>query len=205
MTAGTKVATTATKVISATGKIAKTTFRSAAKGMGQTLARFRGLGGVKGIVREFGEDVKRLLKGSRSSFCTKVVLGSEDLSQFAINFRKTLPIPNHKGNIAVFEYIDNAGVLVKEPFSTLKGIASHSEELAIDFFARLKIPKANIKRIYSELEPCELPGHTCKAKLAESFPNAKKSFSYDYPGGLDNTIRQASVNQRFLDLVPLLK
>ncbi len=61
VTAGTKVATTATKVISATGKIAKTTFRTAAKGMGQTLARFRGLGGVKGIIREFGEDVRKLI------------------------------------------------------------------------------------------------------------------------------------------------
>jgi hypothetical protein len=135
----------------------------------------------------------------------KVVLGSEELSLFAINFRKTLPIPNHKGNVAVFEYFDNSGNLVKKAFTTEVGIASHSEELAIDFFTTQNIPKANIKRIYSELEPCELAGHTCKAKLAENFPTAQKVFSYDYPGGVNNTIRAASVNQRYIDLEQLLK
>lgn len=72
-------------------------------------------------------------------------------------------------------------------------------------FESNNILKANVKRIYSELEPCELAGHTCKAKLAEKFPNAQKVYSYDYPGGADNTIRATSVNQRSIDLEQLLK
>lgn len=135
----------------------------------------------------------------------KVVLGSDDLSQFAVNFRKNLPVPNHKGNVAVFEYIDNSGNTIKKAFTTEVGVSSHSEELAIDFFNSEGIPKANIKRIYSELEPCELAGHTCKAKLTENFPTSEKIFSYDYPGGVDNTVRTASVNQRYIDLEQLLK
>ncbi|HEY8934014.1 MAG TPA: nucleic acid/nucleotide deaminase domain-containing protein [Cyclobacteriaceae bacterium] len=147
---------------------------------------------------------RELVNGMKNTL-NKVVLGSEDLSQFAVNFRKTLSAPNHKGNVAVFEYLDNSGNLVKKAFTTVVGVASHSEELAIDFFNSQNIPKVNIKRIYSELEPCELAGHTCKAKLSENFPSSQKSFSYDYPGGVDNTIRSASVKQRYIDLENLLK
>jgi hypothetical protein len=115
---------------------------------------------------------------------TKVVLGSDDLSQFAINYRKTLSNPNHKGNIAVFEYIDNNGNLVKKAFSTeqsgpLKGI--HSERIADDFFTKNNISKSNVKRVYSELEPCELASK-CKELLKTEYNKAKISFSYDYPG-----------------------
>ena len=135
----------------------------------------------------------------------KTTLGTDDLSQFAVNFRKTLPVPNHRGNVAVFEYIDINGTLTKKAFSTEINNSSHSEEIAIDFFNTQNIPKQNVRRIYSELEPCELSGHTCKAKLEANFPKAQKSFSYYYPGGVDNTIRQSSVSQRYLDLQTLLQ
>lgn len=156
-------------------------------------------------LKESGKFEQGVTNVNLTNVLKKVEFGSEELSQFAISFRKTLAVPNHRGNIAVFEYVDNSGNLVKKAFSTEVGIPAHSEELAIDFFGSEKIPFANIKRIYSELEPCELAGHACKFKLAENFPNAEKSFSYDYPGGADNTIRVASVNQRFKDLENLLK
>ncbi|QZK89052.1 hypothetical protein K5V07_00510 [Flavobacterium sp. CHNK8] len=135
----------------------------------------------------------------------KVVLGSEELSQIAVNFRKTLAVPNHKGNVAVFEYFDNSGNLVKKAFSTAesgpsKGI--HSERIAYEFFVTNNIPKTNIKRVYSELEPCELASQ-CKQLLQTEYKQA--TISYSYPGGVDNTIRVNSVNQRFLDLENLLK
>ena len=141
---------------------------------------------------------------TRKDSCGSGVLGSEELSQFAVNFRKTLANPNHKVNVAVFEYLDNSDNLVKKAFTTEVGISSHSEELGIDFFISQNVPKVNIKKIYSELEPCELAGHTCKAKLTENFPTAQKVYSYDYPGGIDNTVRVASVNQRYIDLEQLL-
>ena len=150
--------------------------------------------------------LESLVQGAGTAL-KKVVLGSEDLSQFAINFRKTLAFPNHKGNVAVFEYLDNSGNLVKNAFSTaesgpLKGI--HSERIADDFFVTNNIPKSNIKRVYSELEPCELASQ-CKQLLQTEYKQAEIIYSYGYPGGVDNTIRLNSVNQRFLDLENLLK
>ena len=137
----------------------------------------------------------------------KVVLGSDDLSQAAINFRKGLGVPNHKGNVAVFEYMDNSGVLVKKIFTTEVGVTTHSEQLAKTWFETNNIPKSSVKRIYSELEPCELEASKCKEMLNTEFSNAQKSYSYDYPGGNTSgaAIRQQSINQRFNDLIELLK
>ncbi len=83
-----------------------------------------------------------------------------------------------------------------------KGI--HSERIADEFFVTNNIPKTNIKRVYSELEPCELASQ-CKQLLQTEYKQATISYSYSYPGGVDNTIRVNSVNQRFLDLENLLK
>jgi hypothetical protein len=140
----------------------------------------------------------------------KVALGSDDMSQFAVNFRKTLAIPNHRGNVAVFEYVDNSGKLVKKAFTTEIESELHSEEIAIDFFKSNKIPNSNIKRIYSELEPCELERHTCKQNLNNYFPEAVKTYSYPYPGRNNVTqdildIRKLSIQERFNDLQNLLK
>lgn len=141
---------------------------------------------------------------------TKIALGSDDLSKFAIEFRKTLPKSNHRGNIAVFEYIDNNGHLVKKAFTTKGGGGPHAEQLAKEWFETNNISKKNVKRIYSELEPCSLENSMCKDMLQKDFPNAQKSFSYDYPGGNNASpeirkIRNESVNQREKDLKSLLK
>ncbi len=99
--------------------------------------------------------------------------GSDDMSKFAIEFRKTLPQPNHRGNVAVFEYIDEQGNLVKKAFTTEVGNETHAEQLAKQWFETNNIPKTNVKRIYSELEPCEL-GSQCKKCSMKSFNKLKR-------------------------------
>ncbi|MCA6365216.1 MAG: hypothetical protein IM638_19445 [Bacteroidetes bacterium] len=135
----------------------------------------------------------------------KVVLGTDNLSQFAISFRRTLSVPNHRGNVAVFEYWDNNGILVKKAFTTDLQSNLHAEELALIFFNNQNISLNNISRIYSELEPCALEGHSCKSTLILNCPNAQIKYSYDYPGGNNASpevinIRRNSINQRETDL-----
>jgi hypothetical protein len=139
----------------------------------------------------------------------KIALGSDDMSLFAINFRKTLPMPNHRGNVAVFEYVDNSGNLVKKAFTTIEGNTTHAEQIAKSWFEANNIPKSSVKRIYSELEPCEL-GSQCKKMLNEEFKQSEKTFSYDYPGADNATqdminIRRQSIDDRFNDLKKLLQ
>lgn len=127
--------------------------------------------------------------------------GSDDMSKFAIEFRKTLPQPNHRGNVAVFEYIDEQGNLVKKAFTTEVGNGTHAEQLAKQWFETNNIPKINVKRIYSELEPCEL-GSQCKKMLNEEFQQAQKSYSFEYPGADNDSkeiiqIRRQSIQNRY--------
>ena len=77
----------------------------------------------------------------------------------------------------------------------------------IDWILDNNIPKQKISRIYSELEPCEFEGHTCKDQLVKLFPDANKEYSYDYPGKLgDNlkTVRDASIKRREKDMNKLI-
>lgn len=86
---------------------------------------------------------------------TKLPLNTNDLGKMAMNYRK---INNlwHDGNIAVFEYLDNNGNLKTLVQSTIDGNGRHSERLAIEALEKQSVSPKNIKKIYSELEICEL-------------------------------------------------
>lgn len=117
-----------------------------------------------------------------------VEYGKSKLSNLALNYRNTLTIQKHPGNVAVFEFIGKEGKLETRMFSTLEDelewkslgfdIKPHSEEIGIKWM-RVNSVK-NVKAIYSELEPCKLNYHKCKNKIAEEFPNAKVSFSFEF-------------------------
>lgn len=163
----------------------------------------------KKLPKEIAEKIRKVGGEYIVKRLNKVIYGSDDLSKFAIEFRKTLPQPNHRGNIAVFEYIDEQGSLVKKAFTTEIGSSLHSEEIAISYFKSKNIPNQNIKYIYSELEPCSLEGHMCKNNLQKNYPNSSIKYSYDYPGNNNASkeiieIRRNSINQRAKDLNKLL-
>jgi hypothetical protein len=148
----------------------------------------------------------------------KVVYGESDLSKIAIQFRNKLGKAKlHNGNIAIVEYIDDAGKVRIKEFTTLTESEwrtlgyiekPHAEQIMIDWVLDNKIPKEKVSRIYSELEPCNFNKHTCKDKLEKLFPDAIKEYSYDYPGKLgDNlkSVRDASIKERANDMNKLIK
>jgi hypothetical protein len=60
----------------------------------------------------------------------------------------------------------------------------HSEERLDLILERWGIDPEWVTEIYSELEPCTLPGHNCKGMIKETFPNLQTVYhSLDYPYG----------------------
>lgn len=141
-------------------------------------------GAVKKYLDELFE-VKRFVKS---------VYGESRMSKMAIEFRRAQIPPNHGGNIAIFEYVDNAGNIVAKEFSTLsenellaKGLdkSPHAEIIGMKWMEENKIPNSKIKRVYSELEPCTFTSSKCKHKLRSQYENALIEYSFDYPGEND--------------------
>lgn len=53
------------------------------------------------------------------------------------------------------------------------------------------IQPSDVLRIYSELEPCSVPGGYCAAWIARTFPGARVTWSFEY--GTDVASRRAGV------------
>jgi hypothetical protein len=168
----------------------------------QLWARLRGSG---------GRMLDRLLKGEREKAggkgkkatpnrTGKVPYGSTDLSQEALKYRQKNNLW-HDGNVAVYEYIDKDGNVVRRVFTTTPESGKHAERIGWESLKSEGVPPENVKRVYSELEPCELNGSNCKAELNNRFPNAEKTHSYDYPGSTAETrvLRQKAIEQRRAD------
>ena len=159
------------------------------------------LGKVKGIHIKQLKDLETI----GTDFVGKVPMEASDLGRMALKHR----IENgiwHNGNIAVFEYEDSQGKLQYHIQSTLSTTKRHAERLALEKLAADKIPNANVKRIYSELEPCEVESggihaEGCKVMLNSFFPSAKVTYSYDYAGRFADTRpgRTASLEKRAAD------
>lgn len=81
-------------------------------------------------------------------------------------------------NIAVFEY-ENEGQLI-----TIVGVSErnkgHAERLIAKNLEDMKIKPTQVRRIYSELEPCSIPGGYCKRFLQKEFPQADITYSFEY-------------------------
>lgn len=136
----------------------------------------------------------------------KVAYGESELSKVAIKFRKTLPKPRHNGNVAVFEYIDDTGKIVRKEFTTILDSDDHAEIIGIKWLKENNIDNQKVTKIYSELEPCSLKASNCKKEL-QQFKNAEIEYSYDYPG-VDNVgmeIRRNSIKERRNDFKKHIK
>lgn len=139
---------------------------------------------------------------------TKLALNTDDLGKLAINYRKANNLW-HNGNVVVFEYLDSSGNIKTLVQSTVVGNGRHAERLAIEALEAQNIPLKNVKKIYSELELCELESGGlgsggCKKMVLEKIgENVEIRYSYPYPGkGTDagaKVIRQTSIDQRAID------
>lgn len=159
----------------------------------------------KGNPEQYGEfiDTPENLPGkkliSQTKF-TETPLGESKMSKLAIAHRQTLNVPKHGGNVAVFEFVDSKGVTQYKAISTEMESTRHAEILGIIWLNDNKIPFANVRKIYSELEPCSLGQSKCKQVLEENFPNIEIEYSYKYKGtgGIEDTpeITASRVNSR---------
>ncbi|TDX11193.1 nucleic acid/nucleotide deaminase domain-containing protein [Flavobacterium sp. S87F.05.LMB.W.Kidney.N] len=142
----------------------------------------------------------------------QIPLGESKMSKLAIEHRKSLAMPKHGGNIAVFKFIDTDGAKQYKAISTEIESTTHAEILGMKWLRDNNIPYKNVKKIYSELEPCSLGQSQCKKVLKDNFPNIKVEYSYKYPGtgGVGDTpeiiaSRLKSRTKRQRDLDKLIK
>jgi Xanthomonas XOO_2897-like deaminase len=139
----------------------------------------------------------------------KSVYGESELSRLAIEYRKGLPVPKHNGNIAIFEYLDESGKVLKKEFTTYSkkecnalGLnkSPHAEILGLEWLEKEKISFDKVRKVYSELEPCSLTESMCKEKIAKNCKNALIEHSFEYPGketeSILTEIRRAAIAER---------
>jgi hypothetical protein len=90
-------------------------------------------------------------------------------------------------------------------------IGNKDKRVCIAYIEKEGIPLSNVRKIYSELELCELNSGGvgvggCKKMVFDKIgPDVEIRYSYDYPGSDNSTkpLRQASLNQRRLDFEKL--
>jgi len=111
-----------------------------------------------------------------------------DLSGLAAEFRQGAGISAER-NIAVIEFRTPNG-LNTITVASGRGVG-HAERLAGARVEELGIAPANVTRVYSELEPCSLPGGYCRSYLQSTFHAADVTWSFEY--GATPTSRQAGM------------
>lgn len=118
----------------------------------------------------------------------QVAYGSTDLSQAAIAARQEAGMLGAR-NTAVFEYQGQDGLQTVTRFSA-RGVG-HAERLAWNDLQGMGVRPSQVTRIYSELEPCSVPGGYCSAWIGRTFPNAQVTWSFEY--GTDAASRSSGV------------
>jgi RHS repeat-associated protein len=107
---------------------------------------------------------------------TPVPYGSTDLSQMAQLHRMDNGITGGK-NVAVFEYKDNNGDF---QYIAAHSDGQHSERRIGKYLDEKGVHPNRVTRIYTELEPCDIPGGKCKNWIAGRFKNAQVTHSFEY-------------------------
>lgn len=79
----------------------------------------------------------------------------------------------------------------------------HAERLAWRELERMGVRPEQVTRVYSELEPCAMPGGLCAAWIARTFANARVTWSFQY--GATIASRSAGLSDLKDALLRLLK
>lgn len=107
----------------------------------------------------------------------KIQYGSSDLSKVAIEYRKTNGLFSAR-NVAVFEYTEN-DISKTIVMASERGIG-HAERLIANKLQQMGIQPSQVTRIFSELEPCNVPGGYCKKFIQNTYPQAKVTYCFEY-------------------------
>lgn len=107
----------------------------------------------------------------------EVPYGKTDLSEEALAYRKKHDYWAGK-NLAVFEYKDAYGN--HQTVTAISDTGVHSEKAAWKALQSKGVKADQVTRIYSEREPCMLPGAFCGKFIDETFPKADVTYSFEY-------------------------
>ena len=104
--------------------------------------------------------------------------GSSDLSRLAQAYRQTAGVRGGR-NVAVFEYRAADGSLQTIARASERGVG-HAERIIARELEAIGVPPSQVSRIYSELQPCNMPGGYCDPFIRRTFPQADVSWSFEY-------------------------
>lgn len=110
----------------------------------------------------------------------EVAYGSTKLSNRVIDERFRQDITEWTRNGAAVEYKTFFGMFrrVRVFFNEVNG--RHSEKVMKEWLQERGISPGRVTRIYSEREPCALPGAYCKKLLNDNYPHAEVTWSFEY-------------------------
>jgi hypothetical protein len=120
----------------------------------------------------------------------QIAYGSSDLGQIVIQARRQTSTFSAR-NAAVVEYraADNS-LRTMTTFSE-RGVG-HAERLLAKDLDAIGVHPSQVTRIYTELEPCSVPGGYCKDFIRQTYPQAEVTYSFQY--GADILSRRAGVD-----------
>jgi RHS repeat-associated protein len=106
---------------------------------------------------------------------------ASDLSRKVVEVRKGLANPESGKNAAIFEY-EQGGVLKHSEVTFSEFGKGHSERLIWKDLQEKGVKAGDVKRIYTEFEPCitPTPAAGCKRFIEKMFPQAKVTHSFPY-------------------------
>ena len=108
---------------------------------------------------------------------TQISHGSTDLSQMVQQYRIDHPEIGIGRNVAAFEYLDDNG---NWAYEIAESRGQHSERIIGDKLSDMDVESWRVSRIYSDLEPCCIPGGQCKDYIARNYPDADVTYSFEY-------------------------
>lgn len=110
----------------------------------------------------------------------QIEYGNSDLSKAAKAYRDKEAIDDER-NVAVFEYRADDGSLKTITSASVRGSGGgHAERIIGRELSDKGINPSQVVRIYSELEPCNVPGGYCARFIEREFPQAKVTWSFKY-------------------------
>jgi hypothetical protein len=132
------------------------------------------------------EKMKEYMRDNKSMlpYREQIEPGSSDLSIMAIKYRSKMKNPRSQKNIAIAE-IEVNGQISHIP-AVSGGKYGHSENAIIQELTNNGIDPKNIKRLYSERQPCGPNKSNCDKLLATHAPSAKVTYSFEF--GDDSSI-----------------
>ncbi|MCW6009392.1 hypothetical protein K1W54_33340 [Micromonospora sp. CPCC 205371] len=133
----------------------------------------------------------------------RVAYGSTDLSQLIISKRWTAvpALVRVPPNGAVIEAVVNGTTHTAWAFSySWRQGGAHAERLAWAILQRAGVKPEQVTRVYSELAPCVIPSG-CSRFIAETFPNARVTWSFEYGTSTESRRRGVQALQDALDIL----